>query len=376
VGALRLLTTVQPAAGHAGEVFSCSFSPDGSQVLSAGWDGFLRLWEAPSGASLAKLKTGAKPLASCTFTPDGKGWLSGSIEGLLSFWDPSTQQSRQTFVAHTRPIAAILYAPDGQRLATASWDRQVSLRKVGKEGESKPLLGHEDIVAGCRWSLDGKQLLSWSHDGTLRLWNTDTLEPISVLKGHSDRITAAAMSPDGRWAVSASRDGILKLWDLPQSSEVGALRVSAEPRACFLLLDQEALVLVDGEGRLRLIAVPSLEVQDKLDCGQKIQCADLAPSGARMVLGGEDGRVYFIAVEGGENSSLPVLATQHTTQQATLLDRFFGKTRGVTTYQCVCPVCRTVVESRNLPSQPFPCPRCHRHLRIHSKVLQLQGQGS
>ena len=45
------------------------------EVLSAGWDGNLRLWEASSGRHLTALRAGPKPLSACAFTPDGRRWV-------------------------------------------------------------------------------------------------------------------------------------------------------------------------------------------------------------------------------------------------------------------------------------------------------------
>src|SRR5262249_31756321 len=147
VGTLQLLAADQAQGGHAGEVFACAYSADGALVLSGGWDGHLRLWEAETGTVLTGLRAGVKPLSAWRFTPDGGGWVSGSMEGTLTFWDAVSHQPRLSFLGHTRPISAICYAPDREHLATASWDRQVVLRKAGQEREGRALAGHHDIVA-------------------------------------------------------------------------------------------------------------------------------------------------------------------------------------------------------------------------------------
>src|SRR5436309_8261024 len=106
VGTLRLLDSTTPEH-HNGEVFSCVYTPDGAFVLSGGWDGFLRLWDAETGAARVSLAASPKPLSCCACSPDGRQWLSGSMEGLLSLWDGVSQQSLMSFLAHTRPISAL-----------------------------------------------------------------------------------------------------------------------------------------------------------------------------------------------------------------------------------------------------------------------------
>src|SRR5262245_676190 len=82
VGTLRLLDAARPAR-HEGEGFACDFTTDGAYVLSAGWDGHLRLWEAASGEAIADQAVSAKPLSACAFSPDGRQWLAGSMEGMM-----------------------------------------------------------------------------------------------------------------------------------------------------------------------------------------------------------------------------------------------------------------------------------------------------
>ena len=167
VPTLRLLSAAAGPGSHGGEVFSCAFTPDGKYVLSGGWDGHLRLWEASTGGHLTAVRASDKPVSACAVAPDNTRWLSGSLDGMLTFWDPMTQQCLSVFLAHTRPIAALVFDGDGQTLATASWDRTLALWRTNRERDGRQLTGHEDIVAGCRFTPDGKTLLSWSHDGSL-----------------------------------------------------------------------------------------------------------------------------------------------------------------------------------------------------------------
>jgi WD40 repeat protein len=375
VGSLRLQTSEGVPEGHSGEVFACGYSPDGAMVVSAGWDGFLRAWDAGTGTTLAAIPAATKPLSACAVAPDGMTWLSGSMEGWLTSWDPASQVPLWTFMAHTRPVSSIRFAPDGQMMATTSWDRQVALRKAGNEREPRFLANHLDIVAGCCFAAAGRQLLSWSYDGTVRLWDVAAAREVALLGDHGTRVTAGDVSHDGHWAVTGAMDGGLKLWSLTDMTETGAAVLPAEVRGLFLLPDGSSFVAMDAEGLISLLSAPGFEVQDQLSLDAKIQSGALAPLADQLALGGEDGWVRFVAIEGFEEAALPVTVTQGVRLTSSGLDRLFGRTRSHPTHRFACPACRQGSELPGpAPEGEFTCPACHRRLRVASTVPQMQTQ--
>jgi hypothetical protein len=108
-----------------------------------------------------------------------------------------------------------------------------------------------------------------------------------------------------------------------------------------------------------------------LDTGLKVMCGDLAPSGTQVALGCEDGQVCFAAVEGFENASIVVTATQSLKPTASFLGRLMGKTKLTRTYRYTCPVCRQSVETAQLPRQLVSCSKCRRSLRVNAREALL-----
>jgi WD40 repeat protein len=346
-------------------------------VLSGGWDGHLRLWDAQTRAPLTAVRAGAKPVSACAVSPEMDEWLSGSLDGLLSRWDPRTQTQVSTFLAHARPISAIVFGPNRQTLATAAWDCQVMLWDLSRDRLGRALKGHIDIVAGCCFTPDGQAVVSWSHDGTVRMWDASGARLTKSFLGHADRVNAAAVSPDSSWIVSGSRDGTLKLWDPKAEREAGSCTLKTAICGCFFLLHGGAVVTIEANGRLQIISIPGLEVEMALDTGLVVECADLAPSGAQLALGGRDGQVYFVEVDGLNGTPLVVTATQTSRRTATPWQRLFGQSRLTHSILFTCPTCRQEVElPGRVPPEPAPCPHCLRPLRVGGIMVPTSEVGS
>ncbi len=62
---LRLIKAGAEAGTHGGEVFSVAFAAEAGLVLSGGWDGHLRLWEADGGTPVTALHVAAKAVSAC-----------------------------------------------------------------------------------------------------------------------------------------------------------------------------------------------------------------------------------------------------------------------------------------------------------------------
>ena len=76
--------------GHRSDVWSVSFSPDGTKIVSGSDDKSIRVWDATSGTQIHQLDGHSSGVTSVSFSPDGTKIVSGSFDKSIRIWDATS----------------------------------------------------------------------------------------------------------------------------------------------------------------------------------------------------------------------------------------------------------------------------------------------
>lgn len=251
---------------HTSPVLACTFSRDGRFFLSASGggdyhrttprDNTIKLWDI-YGNCLKIFIGHAEDVNSCVFSPDGQTILSASSDATLKLWNLEGQCLR-TFKGHSGSVTACAFNPDGQLILSASY-RTLKLWDI--KGFCKTLEGHTGSIRACTFSPDGKLILSASEDYTLKLWDIDGKCLITFdgyFHRHSGGVRSCTFSLDGQYILSASGDRTIKLWDL-KGNCLKTLKEHTEPlNACTFSPNGQLILSASGydyssdEGNLKL----------------------------------------------------------------------------------------------------------------------------
>ena len=300
-------STLPPHTEHMGRVNAVnavSVTPDGQQVVSASWNGSLKVWMLTSGKELRTFIGHTDGVNAVAVTPNGRLVVSASSDKTLKLWDLVSGVGLRTLIGHTAKITAVAVSPDGRQVMSASklsrgvslkvWDlnsgeEQLTsfidytpeitaivvtpdggqvvlatgpiLRILDINKQRRPLVGHTDTINALTVTLDGLQVVSASSDRTLKVWDLSSGKARLTLTSHMDSVMAVAVTPNGRLVVSASSDKTLKLWDLSTGNLLTTFYAEAPLLCCAIASDGKTIVTGDELGNVHFLRAENGELQ-------------------------------------------------------------------------------------------------------------------
>ena len=195
---------------HADMVREVAFSPDGTRVGSASFDGAGRLWDAGSGAQVAEFKY-KYWVNALDFSNQGNRWATGGFDGKAIVADASSGQA-QAELKHDLMVLDLALAPDGPWLAVITtgsygpgrvtvWDVNTYEQRVLAEFNG---VGYGNVV----FSPDTRWLAApLGSSGQIAVWQTQIWPEITRLTTPPGSPSRLIVSPNGQRLAALIQSG-------------------------------------------------------------------------------------------------------------------------------------------------------------------------
>ena len=282
---------------HEGAVSALAFSPgttgippDETRLITASFDGTLRLWKVPSMEQVGPSFTGhVGRVLSVAFCADKQSVVSGGTDRRAILWDTWLHVA-QTMRAESDAQFGIAFSPDGKYAATVfdDWRMILQARDLAKWPEYAikleiPKSSKNGKVPVIAFSADGLRLATATREGAVRVFDLSkaaAIREIPVTAGADAKtITALCLSDDGAMiAASVSENGAL--------AKVSAWKVAT---------------------REPLFPEPLSSPRDDWNFALRF-----SPDGSRLVTGGKAERAVIWTLRAGEKPESRMCAEEHT----------------------------------------------------------------
>ncbi|MBM4003302.1 MAG: hypothetical protein FJ295_08445 [Planctomycetes bacterium] len=208
-------TPVGSLGQHAGGIDALLFHPNNQNLLSAGVDGTLRIWQLPP-VGAREIVVGA-PIRDQLLVPGQLMSVVATEDKSLRLVDGNTGQIAREFPKQEQATSALAIAPNGGVIAVADEVGRVRMLNFADGADRGTLAGHTGPIRDLTILADNQKLLTAGQDGTYRTWVLPT--PVVPVNGHSMPVRAAVSAASGQWFATAGDDKTVRIWN-PQGQPV------------------------------------------------------------------------------------------------------------------------------------------------------------
>jgi periodic tryptophan protein 2 len=221
----RSETYILRQQGHAVDMNSAAYAPDGRFVATGGDDGKIKVWDTASGYCFVTFSEHQGSVTGLTF-PSGGGptLFSCSLDGSVRAFDLGRYRNFRTMVAPTpTQFSCLACDPAGEVVCAGAVDLfDIWVWSVQTGRLLDVLSGHEGPVSSLAFGPFRPVLVSGSWDRTVKVWEVfEGNRAATETFDHGSMVLSVAFRPDGRELASSGLDGIIMLWDLREATVRG-----------------------------------------------------------------------------------------------------------------------------------------------------------
>ena len=212
---------------HQGPVRQALFTPKGDQVVSAGDDKTIKIWNAADGKEVKSLAN-ESPITHLSLNIDATKIATAGADKSVKIWNVADGKSSAPIVSPAA-VQSLSLSPNAQRVAIAlseEKDNVIRVHDVALGKDVQVFAGNTGPLKSLQFLADGRTLVTASMDKTARLLDVGV---VSALVAHPAGATFAQYHNTGTQLVTAGADKTVKLWDLAKANVLKSFGPVVDP---------------------------------------------------------------------------------------------------------------------------------------------------
>jgi WD40 repeat protein len=278
---------LQVLHGHTGSVISIELGNDHQHLVSAGRDQQLRVWDLSAiygGRSAIRIEQGGT--YSTTFSPDGSRLFIACFDGHVRILDTLSGKLLHKWKAHESSCNSLSLNRDGTRLLTCSWDKTAKLWDTS----DLSLVATFDCQKGvthCALSPDGT-LVALAVEKDLQIWDVERRERSGLCEGHDESLIELVFSPDGESVATSAQSGPARIWNVKTNELVGTLGEPAERATTVVYSNDGSSVATGKTGNVSVWDAGNFQLKYSIEIGSRpVSRLALARYDTRLAVGSD-----------------------------------------------------------------------------------------
>ncbi|MAI35501.1 MAG: hypothetical protein CBE00_12760 [Planctomycetaceae bacterium TMED240] len=238
-------------AGIRRVVTAIAADPRGDYLAAAGDDCKIRILRTRDLKVVRTLVEHDDIVRTLDFDPTGKQLVSAGNDGRLILWnrDESFRFIRE--VAGSPALAEVTFAPDSSGLAAVGFESAVFLLGNGENQRVSLKCACQDLRA-VRYRDDAAVLAVAGRCGTLHLFDSETGE-CEEHRLHAARIRDIAFLPSGNIAICVAEDGFVSVFDTSGVQPTRRFRAMTGKLFAVTILNSELVAVAGSDNVIRII---------------------------------------------------------------------------------------------------------------------------
>ena len=271
------------------------------QAFLAAADGSLRLVDVNQGTVIREFPRSESPWTAVAAAANGTLVAAADKVGNIRLYNPADATPRGVLIGHTGAVNDLAFHADNVTVSTAGADGTVRSWKVPVP-PAAALAGHAQPPRVVTRAVKGSWLVTAGEDRSVRMWQPNG-QPLRTLGPHAQPVTALAVRADDAQLASGDQEGAVWIWNAASGMGVGPVWAHASPiTALQLTADNQGLLTAAADGTLKRWKLPLVPPRLSNGHGQTVRDAAITSDGQRAITLAADNSIrVWRTNDGGEH---------------------------------------------------------------------------